>query len=268
MGPNELFSGDLDVLRRLSSSKSPYTRGGWYRTFRFIPSQDNSFSLLDEAKHSMLRSQLGPGYSNTKTIESNIENQVSRLVSLIDSKFLSTDKTFLPIEFDRISLHFALDVIGDINFGSPFGFLDQGKDPFGYIDWFERFFQGAMVASTFPWLVQAAQYLAQSPLFSWMKLFPRETDEVGMGRFTRCANAFSCSHFIFSILISSVVFEFALLIISLLSSIRQANIMVSQRLQAMDKVMDDADYPRDMVRLFKAHGVTRTEIINEILLQM
>ncbi|KAK3942549.1 cytochrome P450 [Diplogelasinospora grovesii] len=179
VGPHELFSSDLDVLRRMSSPKSAYTRGEWYRTFRFIPTEDHSFSLLDEAKHSALRTRLGPGYSNTNAIEKNIDAQVARFVSLIDRKFLSAEEEFRPVDFSKISLHSALDVLGDINFGKAFGFLDEGTDMFGYIEWFEGFFRFAMMASIFPRILR----IIQTPLCPFLS--PADADRVGMGRVTR-----------------------------------------------------------------------------------
>jgi hypothetical protein len=179
VGPNELFSSDLEVLQRLPSPKSPYKRGGWYRTFRFIPTQDNSFSLLDATAHEELRNRMAKGYATTNEIEDRIDKQVVRLIRLIDRKYLSTEPIPRAVDFSDPPIHFALDVVRDVAVGEPFGFLDEGEDVHGYIEWFEGFFQAAMMLSVFPRLVR---FIQATPLANLMY---RDTDERGIGRYVR-----------------------------------------------------------------------------------
>lgn len=63
IGPNAVLTTDYKHLQRMESTKSPYTKGPWYGTFRFQKGIDHSFSQLDEAKHNALRAKAGPGYS-------------------------------------------------------------------------------------------------------------------------------------------------------------------------------------------------------------
>lgn len=49
----------------MEAHKSPYRKGPWYGTFRFQKGVDHSFAMLDEARHTALRTKVGPGYSGT-----------------------------------------------------------------------------------------------------------------------------------------------------------------------------------------------------------
>lgn len=173
------MTSDIDVLRRMTSAKSPYSRGPWYSTFRFMPGQDHVFSTRDEARHTALKTRLGPGYAGTDVMEAAVDAQVRRFVALIDRKYVSTAREYRPVDFAVITHLFAMDVIGEVTYGGAFGFLDEGRDVFGFLKWNDEVLVTLVVVSTLPWLVKIVH--------SWpFTLFlPKETDKVGLGRFIR-----------------------------------------------------------------------------------
>jgi hypothetical protein len=81
------------------------------------------------------------------------------------------------VEFASLAHFFSMDVIGDITFGKPFGFLDEGVDIFGYLAWNEQFFKTMMTMATVPGITK----VLYKPPMKWMA--PRDTDKVGLGRF-------------------------------------------------------------------------------------
>src|SRR5438045_9580369 len=61
IGPTDLLTGDVEVIRRITAVRSPYTRSDWYLGTRVDPPKDPVFSERDEAVHSELRNILSPG---------------------------------------------------------------------------------------------------------------------------------------------------------------------------------------------------------------
>jgi hypothetical protein len=63
IGPNELITNDLEVLRRISAVRSPYTRSNWYDGLRLDPERNYVLSERDEKLHNALRSKMFAGVS-------------------------------------------------------------------------------------------------------------------------------------------------------------------------------------------------------------
>ncbi|KAI1462123.1 cytochrome P450 [Annulohypoxylon moriforme] len=183
IGPNQLLTTDVDVIRRMAHFKSSYTKGPFYQTFRFIPTQDNSFSLIDDREHTRLRTKLGPGYIGSTFVESCIDKQCSRLVTLIDKKFISTPGNLRPLDLTQISFCFSMDCVGDLSYGKEFGCLDEGEDVHKFVKWNEKFFNTAIVVSNFHWLTKI---FFKWP-FNW--IYPTNQDKDGVGKYLALAQA-------------------------------------------------------------------------------
>jgi hypothetical protein len=63
IGPNTLLTSDPELLQRMSSARSGYTRSDWYSGQKLEVDQDNLFSVLDEKIHTRRRAQMAPGVS-------------------------------------------------------------------------------------------------------------------------------------------------------------------------------------------------------------
>ncbi|KAL1845060.1 hypothetical protein VTK73DRAFT_1208 [Phialemonium thermophilum] len=179
IGPNELVTDDPDVLRKMMSVRSPYTRGPWYDAMRFDPERDNLFSMRDEAEHARLRGKMAPGYSGkeNESMEKTIENQIARLVELIETKYLSTPTDYRPMDFAQKGQYFTLDVISDLAFGQAFGYLEQDDDVFDYIKITNSYIPVMLVLANVPSMAK----LLQSRLLRG--LLPKESDKLGFGAF-------------------------------------------------------------------------------------
>lgn len=61
IGPNTLVTSDEDLVRKMNAVRNTYSRGGWYRAFKFDADRENMFSELDEEKHMKMRMRVTAG---------------------------------------------------------------------------------------------------------------------------------------------------------------------------------------------------------------
>ncbi|KAF2969724.1 hypothetical protein GQX73_g3801 [Xylaria multiplex] len=180
IGPNELLSTDPDVLRMMSAVRSPYTKGVFYETGRITPKEDTVVSLRDDAEHRALRAKMGTAFGGKENegfgFGASIDRQILALINLIDGKYISTETEYHPVQFFQKVSFFALDVIGDISFGGPFGYLSQDIDLYQYHQINDESLPLMNIMATMPWL---ANIIHKWP-FSMM--LPTEGDRVGFGR--------------------------------------------------------------------------------------
>ncbi|RTE80588.1 hypothetical protein BHE90_004925 [Fusarium euwallaceae] len=184
IGPNELATDDPKLLRRMMASRSPYSRGPWYNALRFEPGKDNLFSMRDDDAHAKLRNKMAAGYSGkeNESLERTVDAHIARLIDLIETKYLSTSREYRPADFAQKIQYFTLDVISDLAFGQPFGYVDQDDDVFDFIKITRSFFPVTLVIANIPSLVS----LLHSRLFRG--LLPKESDKFGFGAFIGVAN--------------------------------------------------------------------------------
>ncbi len=90
-----------------------------------------------------------------------------------------------PVDLGRKVQYFTLDVISDIAFGEPFGFLETDSDVYKYIETTESTLPVVMVTTVIPFLVK----LLASPLLK--TVLPSEKDVLGFGRVMRQVSPFS-----------------------------------------------------------------------------
>jgi hypothetical protein len=83
------------------------------------------------------------------------------------------------VDFGRKAQYFTLDVLSDIAFGTPFGFVQTDSDVYRYIETTEKTLPMAMIATVVPFLIT----LFASPLVK--PALPSEKDILGFGRVMR-----------------------------------------------------------------------------------
>lgn len=110
-------------------------------------------------------------------METTIEIEISKLIALIESKYLSTARQYRPMDLGQKGQYFTLDVISHLAFGEAFGYLDQDADVFDYIKITSSFIPIMLVLANIPSLAR----LLQSRLFRG--LLPKESDKLGFGAF-------------------------------------------------------------------------------------
>jgi hypothetical protein len=110
-------------------------------------------------------------------MEGTIERNIAKFIELIEQKYISTGTEYRPMDLAAKCQYFTMDVISDLAFGEPFGFLDQDGDVYDYIKIIESFLPIVITVGTVPSLVR----LYQSRLLRG--LFPKDTDKLGFGAF-------------------------------------------------------------------------------------
>ena len=106
-------------------------------------------------------------------LEAKIDQNVLRLIDLIESKYAATGQ---PFDFGRKAQYFTLDVITDLAFGKPFGDLSSDSDVYEYIRTQEENMPGIIVSTVLPWMLT----ILSSPLFK--RMLPSDKDLVGIGK--------------------------------------------------------------------------------------
>lgn len=110
-------------------------------------------------------------------MESTIDLQIAKLVELIETKYISRDGTYRPMDMGQKGQFFTLDVISDLAFGEAFGFLEKDDDVYDYIKITKGFIPFMIVLCHQYWL---ADLLHSGP---FRGLFPQASDKFGFGAF-------------------------------------------------------------------------------------
>ncbi len=110
-------------------------------------------------------------------MEGTVDKQIAKLVALIETKYISSGPDYRPMDLGQKGQFFTLDVISDLSFGKPFGYLEQDDDVFDYIKITDDYIPAMVVMGNVPWLAR----LTHTPLFR--NLLPKESDKLGFGAF-------------------------------------------------------------------------------------
>jgi hypothetical protein len=110
-------------------------------------------------------------------MERTIDDNVTKFVSLLDRKYVSTETDFRPMDFALKIQYFTLDVVADLAFGQAFGYMEEDRDLYDFIKTTRAFFPLAVLMSNLPILVT----ILHSPLFRGS--LPKASDAYGFGAF-------------------------------------------------------------------------------------
>lgn len=80
------------------------------------------------------------------------------------------------MDFGRKSQYFTLDVISDVSYRQPFGYMATDSDMYNYISVVESVFVAALMVTVYPWL---NKILGLSILKSAL---PSDQDPMGLGK--------------------------------------------------------------------------------------
>ena len=123
---------------------------------------------------------MAAGYAGKENprMENDIDERISDLISLIERKYISTDKEpGRQMDFGQKAQFLTLDVISHVAFGQPFGDLIGDEDKFDYIKTVEESMPVMMSMSE---LLEVHSFLERSSL---MKLLaPSAADKFGLGK--------------------------------------------------------------------------------------
>ncbi|RBQ67894.1 hypothetical protein FVER14953_13512 [Fusarium verticillioides] len=188
VGPNDLITSDPDLMKHMLNVRTRYKRSSWYDAMRLDPTKDNVLSQRDDDLHASTRSKMAAAYSGKEVdnIETTIDENVERLLDLLDAEYISKD---IPFDFGYKAQYFTLDVISALAFGEAFGDLETDSDVNGYITAMEESMPTIITTTVMPWMIK----LLQLPIFRSM--LPSDKDKAGVGRVMAIAKKVAAERF-------------------------------------------------------------------------
>ncbi|CEN60829.1 hypothetical protein ASPCAL03261 [Aspergillus calidoustus] len=170
VAPRVLITSSPEVWTHVNN-KSGYKRSDWYyNATRIEYRRDNVFSQTDNAKHEKRRKQMAPGYSGRENLhlEASVDERLLDFLRLIGSKYISSDRSVVPMDLAKKVQYFTLDVISSVGLGKTFGMLQSDRDVDDYIQSGEDGLAigNSALAMGFSWLAQApiiGKFIAPSP---------------------------------------------------------------------------------------------------------
>lgn len=109
-------------------------------------------------------------------MEGAVDRSIQALMDLIRTKYLSTESESKPMDFARKIQYFTLDVISDVAYREPFGYMATDSDLYDYISIVEGVFASALMVTIFPWL----NWILRLPIMK--AVMPSHTDPLGLGK--------------------------------------------------------------------------------------
>ncbi|RGP74483.1 pisatin demethylase [Fusarium longipes] len=187
IGPEMLLTSDVELVKRMSATKSTYGKSSWVEGIRFNPYHETMFGVRDPREHDRAKARLAPAYSGRDTphLEDAVDQQVGNLISLIRRQYLSdiASSDFRPMPLIDVVSYFTLDVISKVALGTEFGCCASGSDPYNFYKGLAEHMPIMGLTSDVPWI----RAILFSPTF--LKYFgPRETDPNGVGPLMKVTN--------------------------------------------------------------------------------
>ncbi|KAJ2971015.1 hypothetical protein NQ176_g7899 [Zarea fungicola] len=172
----------------MSAVRGNFTKGQFYKSGRIVPGVDNVVSVMDENMHKALRAQMAPAFAmranEQYSFEAGMDRQINSFISMLQTKYTSTDSDIRPVDMAEKTQFLALDIIGDISVGKPFGYLEEDKDLYDYNEINMTSLPIMALVSVLPWLTDI--------LHRWpfRLALPSEGDKVGFGRLMGLVTSF------------------------------------------------------------------------------
>lgn len=189
IGPNQLLISDPELTRRILAPGSGWRRGRWFDCTRVNPYMQNIVSEQDPILHNRLRFHMSAGYSGRDVhgLERVLDERVGEFISSVESKWLSTDGNYRPVDLAPKVQYYTLDVITHLVLGKPSGFVKQDGDLHGFITAIEEQLPYAQYLGVFLWLNSLFNFVSGIP---WVRqgFVATSKDARGVGRFLKVCN--------------------------------------------------------------------------------
>ncbi|KAJ5627762.1 hypothetical protein N7490_009990 [Penicillium lividum] len=117
-----------EVYHRNADKTGHYITGSFGET-------ESLFNMRSHKTHSVFRKHIAGPYSFTsiKRMEPLIDARIKEWSAKLDDSFVKTGESF---DFAWWAVYMAYDIISEIGFGAPFGFIEKGEDIGGLIQGF------------------------------------------------------------------------------------------------------------------------------------
>ncbi|RPA86872.1 cytochrome P450 [Ascobolus immersus RN42] len=126
-------------------------------------------------EHAKRKRRVAGAYSmtNVRRMEHHVDGHVIRLIKTFDDLYAKTGKVF---DYAPWAQYFAYDVVSDVAFGKPLGFVETNSDVFGLLKMFQ---QGIPITAVFTKLPTLAWFFRVTGLKGLLK--PKPNQNFGIG---------------------------------------------------------------------------------------
>ncbi|EEU44006.1 uncharacterized protein NECHADRAFT_89570 [Fusarium vanettenii 77-13-4] len=136
ISPNEVLISDPSAIKTIYGHSSNFRKTKFYIPFG-TKDNDDLFTDPDVIRHAHHRREIASAYSMTSLVE--LEPMVDKCVETMCDQIRGLAGQRKPLDIAKWLQFYAFDVIGQITFSRPFGFMQEGKDVQGCISKLERY---------------------------------------------------------------------------------------------------------------------------------
>lgn len=161
-----------EIYHRQANKSMHYITGSFGET-------ESLFNMRDWRQHAHFRKvAAGPySFSNVKKMEPLIDVRVTDWVNKLDEKFARNVEKF---DFSPWAVFMAYDIISEVGFGAPFGFIESASDVGGLI---KGFHDGLPAFGLLARLYPVTNFIKKTPLGK--HLIAKPEDDSGIGTLMR-----------------------------------------------------------------------------------
>ncbi|KAK4227121.1 benzoate 4-monooxygenase cytochrome P450 [Podospora fimiseda] len=125
IAPNEVSVSHADGPRKILAA--PLHKGSWYKVVTFPDARfPNTMGVTDPAVKNELSRHIAPAYTLSNLLRS--EEAIGLTADLLFTWFDKFAASKEPVDLDKFFTFATSDVIGEVIFSKPFGFLREGRD--------------------------------------------------------------------------------------------------------------------------------------------
>ncbi|CAG8138182.1 unnamed protein product [Penicillium salamii] len=158
IAPNYYSISDASAVKTIYGHGAKFEKSAWYDAWNFGPTatMTNLFSERNSKKHAESRRKVASMYSMTSLVA--YEPAVDNCIEIFKERLLEFSKQGSIIDMAHWMQCYAFDVIGEITFGSRFGFLEAGNDIGGVMESIDSGLTSSSYLGLYSWLY---------PFFLW-----------------------------------------------------------------------------------------------------
>ncbi|KAK8126888.1 uncharacterized protein PG998_002647 [Apiospora kogelbergensis] len=166
IAPNEVSVGHPDGPKKILLA--PLHKAEWYKIATFPDARfNNTFAETNPKTKTEMTRRMAPGFtlSNLLQSEQAIDSNIGLLLDWLD-RFAESEDPILLGDYVRYATN---DIVGDVLFSRPFGFLKKGTDIAGTLANAEVQIAYVSVMGFFRW---AHVLLLANPIMTWLGIVP------------------------------------------------------------------------------------------------
>lgn len=160
-----------EIYHRQANKSKHYITGSFGKT-------ESVFNMQEHKSHARFRKLIaGPySFSNIRKMEPLIDARIEEWAEALDTRFV---KTNTPFDFGPWAVFMAYDIISEVGFGAPIGFIEKGDDIGGLI---KGFHDGLPAFGLMCRLYPFTEWVKTT--FVGDKLVAKPEDDSGIGKYS------------------------------------------------------------------------------------